>query len=287
MLPAQTATDADRLVSAPSERKPAILDVIRQSRARLVLSLFRCNDPDIFAELGHAVTRGVGVDVLVSSNVKGDKAKITKLWDRLNGTGARIHAYHDPVVKYHAKYVVADEGPAIVGSMNFTRKCFDRTLDALVITRDPEVVDTLHRMFEADRQGRPLPDSTTPRLVIGPELARRQLTTLINGAKSSVRLIDAKLSDPDLVTLLQARAASGLTVELFAAKKIGGLKSHGKIMLVDDRTAVVGSMALTALSLEFRREIAIVVEEPAAIAAVQELLSAARDAGASTPPSRG
>lgn len=281
------APDADRLITAPSDRKRAILDVIAQARERLVLSLFRCNEPDIFAELGRAVQRGVGVDVLVTSNAKGGKAKITKLWDRLKDTGARLHAYHDPVVKYHAKYLVADDGPAVVASLNFTRKCFDRTLDALVVTSDSAVVDTLHRMFEADRQGLRLPDATSPRLVIGPELARRQLTDLINAAASTIRLIDAKLADPDLITLLQRRAAAGLTVELFGAKKIAGLKSHGKVMLLDDRTAVVGSMALTALSLEFRREVAIVVEAPAAIAAIQELFSAARAAGAGAPLSRG
>lgn len=280
-------TDADRLITAQSDRKRAILDVISQARERLILSLFRCNDPDVFAELGRAIQRGIAVDVLVTSNAKGGKAKITKLWDRLKATGVRLHAYHDPVVKYHAKYLVADDGPAVVASLNFTRKCFDKTLDALVVTNDAGVVDSLHRMFEADRQGQPLPEGTSPRLVIGPELARRQLTERINCATSSIRLIDAKLSDPDLITLLQQRAGAGVTMELVGAKKIAGLKSHGKIMLLDDRIAVVGSMALTALSLEFRREVAIVVDEPAAIAAIQELFSAARGAGASAPLSRG
>jgi phosphatidylserine/phosphatidylglycerophosphate/cardiolipin synthase-like enzyme len=64
-------------------------------------------------------------------------------------------------------------------------------------------------------------------------------------------------------------------------KKIAGLKSHAKILLIDGRVAVVGGLALTSLSLEFRREIAIVVEEPAAIADLAELFSAARAAGAS------
>ena len=277
----------DRLITTPSERKPAILQVIRDARSHLALSLFRCNDPDVFAELAGAVKRGVGVDVLVTSNVKGGKAKLEKLWDRLKQTGARIHAYGDPVVKYHAKYLVADDGPAVVASLNFTKKCFDRTEDAIVVTADPAVVDSLQRMFEADRQARPLPDGMSPRLIIGPERARSQLTALIAGAQSAVRIIDAKLSDPDLLTVLQARAAAGVQVEVIGAKKIAGLKSHAKVVLIDERLAVVGSMALTALSLEFRREVAIAVEEPSAVAVVQEMISAGRAAGASTVPSRG
>jgi phosphatidylserine/phosphatidylglycerophosphate/cardiolipin synthase-like enzyme len=42
-------------------------------------------------------------------------------------------------------------------------------------------------------------------------------------------------------------------------------------MLIDGRRAVIGSLALAALSLDFRREVAVVVEEPEAVAEVEEL----------------
>jgi len=276
---------SDRLIITPTARKPAILEVIRSARSRIALSLFRGNDPDIFAELAAAVGRGVRVDVLVTSNAKGGANKIGKLWDRLKTTGARIHAYGDPVVKYHAKYLVADDRRAIVASLNLTKKCFERTQDVVVITNDRHVVDSLSRIFEADRQRQPLPGDLSPRLVIGPERARRQLADLIDGARESIRVLDAKLSDPDLLTRLQSRRAAGLTLEVITAKKIAGLKSHAKIVLVDGRAAVVGGLALTALSLEFRREVAILLEDPATLATVEELFSGARAAGASAEPS--
>jgi phosphatidylserine/phosphatidylglycerophosphate/cardiolipin synthase-like enzyme len=260
----------DRFLSAPADRKAAVIDVIRRARGQLTLSLFRCSDTDIFDELSRATSRDVAIDVLVTSRAKGGKKTLEELWRRLEATGARVHAYCDPVVKYHAKYVVADDGPAIVASLNFTQKCFERTCDALVVTHDTEVVDTLKQMMAADRQRLPLQDASN-RLIIGPERARRQLTALIGSARSSIRLIDAKLSDPDLVALLNARRTEGLTVEVHGSKHLAGLKSHGKIMLIDDRIAVVGSLALAALSLDFRREVAIIVEEPSAVADVREL----------------
>jgi phosphatidylserine/phosphatidylglycerophosphate/cardiolipin synthase-like enzyme len=220
----------------------------------------------------------------VTSNVKGGAPKIAELWGLLKATGARVHAYADPVVKYHAKYLVADDGPAMVASLNLTKKCFDRTHDAIVMTDDHAVVASLHRMFEADRQGLPLPADMSPRLVIGPELARRQLTDLIDGARASIRVMDAKLSDPDVLTRLHAQRAAGLEIEVVKAKKFAGLKSHAKLVLVDGRTALVGGLALTALSLEFRREVAILVDDPSAIAQIEELFSAAR-AGAGAAPS--
>ena len=65
-------------------------------------------------------------------------------------------------MKYHAKYLVADEGPAVVASLNFTRKCFRKTCDALVITHDPAVVAGLRQLWTADRDRRPMPEDLTP-----------------------------------------------------------------------------------------------------------------------------
>ena len=258
-----------------------VLNTIRHARHRLTLSLFRCTDQEIILEIARAVDRGVHVDVLVTSRSKGKK-KLRRLWKALETTGAAIHPYADPVVKYHAKYLVADDGPAVVMSLNFTRKCFQTTLDALVITHDPAVVDGLCRLQAADREGVPIPQNLSERLIIGPELARRQLTALIEGARSSIRLIDVKLSDPVLVKLLEARRREGLTVDVHAAKQLNGLRSHGKLMLIDNRIAVIGSLALAALSLDFRREVALVVQDPTAVSVVARLFDSVA-ASESTP----
>lgn len=274
----------DRLVVSVDERRPAMLDVISQARRRITLSLFRCNDEAVFEALTAAADRGVVVEVLVTARAKGGKKKMAKLWSALEQTGASLHSYTDPVVKYHAKYIVADDGPAIVASLNFTKKCFKNTCDALVVTHDAAVVAGLRRLWTADCGRLPMPEGIDDRLIVGPERARRQFTALIQGARASIRLIDAKLSDPDLVSLLNAKRAAGMTIETFTVKRLGDLKSHGKIMLLDDETVVVGSLALAALCLDFRREVAIVVTEPAAVAAAIELFQSVRDAMASGEP---
>lgn len=274
----------DRVVTASDDRRNAVLDAIRGAHSRITLSLFRCNDSALFAELTAAVDRGVHVEVLVTSRAKGGKKKLRKLWDRLEATGASVHAYIDPVVKYHAKYLVVDDGPALIASMNFTKKCLRATCDAIVVTHDPEVVGGLRALMDADRQGLPAPDTLPARLIVGPERARRQFTALVEQATTSVCLIDAKLSDPGLVTLLNARRAAGLHVEIHDAKLVGGMKSHGKIMLVDGERAVVGSLALTALSLDFRREVAVAFDEPAAIEEIKLLFESIRTTvGAANP----
>src|SRR5947207_11387570 len=204
----------DRLILAVDARQQAVIDVIRRARREITLSLFRCNDEEIFGELAAATDRGVVVDVLVTSRSKGGPRRRQKLWDALERTGASLHAYSDPVVKYHAKYLLADEGPAVVASLNFTKKCFRKTCDAIVVTHDPAVVSGLRRLMGADRDRQPIPAELSPRLIVGPEHARRQFTGVIEQARTSIRLIDAKLSDPELIALLRAKRAAGVNVEI-------------------------------------------------------------------------
>jgi len=261
----------DRVVIAIEDRRAAILEIIRHAKRHISLSLFRCNDDAIFEELEKATARGVEVEVLTTSRAKGGRKKLAKMRASLDKTGATVKTYTDAVVKYHAKYLFADDGPALVASLNLTKKCFRRTCDAIVITHDPAVVSSLRRLMAADAAGQRMPDDLSDRLVIGPERARKQFTTLIRQARSSIQLIDAKLSDPDIVTLLKERRAEGIRVEVFDAKQLGEWKSHGKILLIDGVRLVVGSLALAALSLDFRREVAIVVDEPTAVAQAAEL----------------
>jgi len=276
----------DRLILAVDARRQAVIDVIRRARREITLSLFRCNDEEIFHELAAATARGVDVDVLVTFRSKGSARRRQKLWDALERTGATLHQYSDPVVKYHAKYLVADDGPAIVASLNFTRKCFSRTCDAMVVTFDPQVVSGLRRLMAADRDRQPIPSDLSPRLIIGPERARSQFTGLVEQARTSLRVIDAKLSDPDLIALLRAKRTAGVNVEIVSAKRVAGLKSHGKLMVVDDKLVVVGSIALSAMSLDFRREVSIVVEDPAAVAEAAQLF-ASIDTDRPEPPAAG
>ena len=169
--------------------------------------------------------------------------------------------------------------------MNFTRKCFAKTIDAIVITHDPEVVRGLRDLIAADCSGGQMPADVSPRLIVGPERARRQFTEIIERAQSSIRLIDRKVSDPAITTLLHQRREAGLRVDVYDGKRLCELRSHGKVMLVDDALAVVGGLSLNAMSLDFRREVAVTVTEPSAVARVASLFDAVAASEAVRGPS--
>ena len=256
----------EQLVLDPGARKPALLDLIGSARRRLVLSLFRCDDFSVLDALASALERGVQVEAILTKRAKGGKKRLKKLWGALEEMGAVVTRYADPVVKYHAKYLVADGTTAMITTLNPTRKCFSRTWDAMLITRDPSVVKGLLALARADAAGRPLPRRPiSRRLIVGPERSREEVRGLIAGAQASIRIHDHKLSDPDLVALLRERRRDGVTVSVVGKQPIRGFEPHGKMMIIDESRAILGSTALSTLSLDFRREVSIVVHDQALV----------------------
>jgi cardiolipin synthase len=279
----------EQIILWPGERREAVLRVIRSAQNRLILSLFRCDDSEVLHELAEARRRKVRVQTLLTRRAKGGKKRLRELWTCLEGIGAEVAGYADSVVKYHAKYIVADDGPALVASLNLTRKCFEETCDFVQITYDPEVVSGLQRLFAADSQAPAgaFPEDLTDRLIVGPEQARTRLARMFQEARVSIRIIDPKLRDPDFLALLKARNEAGVRVDVLDAPVFANLRSHGKMILVDEMTAVIGSISLSALSLGFRRELALKVCEPHCVGRLNDFfrtMSAARaDAAGALP----
>ena len=286
------ASHKEKLVLDPAERKAALLGVIGTARRRLVLSLFRCDDFSVLDALAAALERGCEVEAILTKRAKGGKKRLKKLWGALEEMGAVVTRYADPVVKYHAKYLVADESTAMITTLNPTRKCFTRTWDAVLLTKDPSVVKGLLTLFKADAAGVPLP-SRRPlgrRLIVGPERSRDEIRALIAGAKHSIRILDHKLSDPDLVALLRDRRAEGVVVSVLGKQPMRGIVPHGKMMIIDEARAVLGSTALSTLSLDFRREVSVVIHDPALVkqlnVSFQQLSAKAGAAAAPLPGDR-
>jgi phosphatidylserine/phosphatidylglycerophosphate/cardiolipin synthase-like enzyme len=254
----------DRIVIAIEKRREAVLEVIRSARHRLLISLFRCTDFPVLDAIADALHRKIDVRLLLTPRARGWEKRLKELGAYLESMGAQVRPYADAVVKYHAKYFVADDGPALVGSLNMTAKCFGATCDFILITHDPGVVTGLQELFESDwlAPHSSFPAGISERLIIGPDRARAQLTALLEGARRSIQIIDHKLHDPAITSLLKVRKAEGVSVEVLGAGQLGGLLPHGKLILVDGHTAAFGSMALEALSLDFRREVAVIVKDP-------------------------
>jgi phosphatidylserine/phosphatidylglycerophosphate/cardiolipin synthase-like enzyme len=261
----------DRIFIEPAERRQAMLDVIAGARQRLVLSLFRCNDTSVLDALDAALKRGVKVEAILTKRAKRGKKQLRELWAALERMGAVVHRYSHSTV-YHAKYLVADGQIAIVTTLNPTTKCFTRTWDMLLTTRERSVVRSLSTVFALDAAGkRVLPrHRISPRLIIGPESARQRMQALLASARRSIHILDHKLSDPDLVSLLRERRAEGISVSVIGHQPMEAIVPHGKMIIIDESLVALGSTAMSALSLDSRRELSIVAAAPSVVRPLHE-----------------
>src|SRR5436190_1469764 len=67
----QASRPPDQVVTSVADRRSTVLDVVRNARQSIALSLFRCNDAEVLSELARATARGVRVDAVVTSRAKG------------------------------------------------------------------------------------------------------------------------------------------------------------------------------------------------------------------------
>jgi cardiolipin synthase A/B len=267
----------DQVTAAASERRPAIVAAIESARSKVRLSMFRCTDFKVLDKLAEALQRGVSVELLLTRRAKGWEKKIREIGAYLESMGAQVHRYAPPGIKYHAKYLVVDDTAALISSANLTLECFEKTSDFLVLTRDPAVVSSLTQLFEMDvaSPGSALPSGLSQRLIIGPELSRTGFRRLIGGARRSLRIVDHRVKDPDMLALLRERERAGVEIQVFGKRSIPGLKSHGKMMIIDGTRAVLGSISLSPPGLGRRRELSVVIDDAGCVAAFDRFLEPA------------
>jgi cardiolipin synthase A/B len=258
----------ERLVIAPRLRRRAIVSAIRAARERLALSIFRCDDARVLRALAAAAQRGVHVRVLMTPRARAAAGDLDALQAWLTGRGIDVRRFTGGM-KYHAKYLVADARLALVTTLNLTARCFTRTCDFTLITRDPAVATGLRELFEADWAGRParLTQAQRDRLIVGPEYdPRERFAALIREARGRVRIVDAKLTDPRILEQLADRRLAGVAVERARRRHVRPLRRHGKLLMVDDRAAAIGSLALSPRALDARRELAVITRDPRLVA---------------------
>lgn len=140
-----TATPLERLIVKPAERRREVLRLIQAAHRRLWLSLFRCDDAAVLEAVAAAVRRGASVRVVMTGRAKGARRELERVDALLRRCGAEVRRYRDEA-KHHAKYIVADDR-ALVGSLNYTRKCFVDTCDFMVVTDDRAVVAGLTELL--------------------------------------------------------------------------------------------------------------------------------------------
>ncbi len=258
-----------KLIIQPEAGVVPIVQAIKAAKKSIDIFIFRFDRSDIEKALAAAVQRGVMVRALIAHTNRGGEAHLRKLEQRMLAAGVQVSRTADDLIRYHAKFMVADAVLHLFG-FNFTKLDLDKSRSFAISTRDSKSVAEAAKLFEADitRQ------TYTPgksHLVVSPENARAMLSAFISGARKELSIYDAKVQDPSMIKLLKERAAKGVKVRIIGNMKGKDdgieerrppMRLHVRAIVRDGTRAFVGSQSLRKDELENRREVGLIIHNP-------------------------
>jgi len=260
-----------RAIVQPDAGLVPVVLAIRRARTTIDLCIFRLDRKEIEGALTAAVQRGVRVRALIANTNTGGEQNLRKLEQRLLAGGIMVTRTDDELVRYHGKYMVAD-GVLYVFGFNFTKLDIDKSRSFAIATRDQRTVKEALKLFESDSARQPY-STARSNLVVSPETAREVLGKFIGGAKKELAIYDINIQDPAMIKILKERAHKGVQIRVIGSLKEAienvtvrrpeGFRLHVRAIIRDGTRAFVGSQSLRRVELDKRREIGVLINNPA------------------------
>jgi phosphatidylserine/phosphatidylglycerophosphate/cardiolipin synthase-like enzyme len=216
------------------------------------------------------------VQALVAPASKGWTKRNKRLVDDLAKLGVEVRtpkAAKEKLKRYHYKVLTVDDTQSLILTFNPTQKNLHYARDFGLLVRDQRITTEINRLFDADWEGQSFRPADLP-LVISPYNSRRKLIELLNSATRTIRILDAKIEDPEMVNMVANKARSGCDVKIigresgfdevvpnFHVRRLARYKLHAKCIVIDSSRFYLGSQNLREVSLDRRREVGIIIED--------------------------
>ncbi len=195
-------------------------------------------------------------------------------------SGFQLHSDKGLHTQYqHAKVTLLDDFFAI-HTANLTHSSFFKNREYWFRSTHPEVLASLHKIFGKDRnQQEILLEDIHPNILVCPINCRIGLETLLQSAKESIIMQEQYLADERIVELLKnkaedpdfnikitlARPSDNYTwTRYFWTHRVRVLKKpylHAKMILIDKKYLILGSMNISTTSLDRNREVGIILTD--------------------------
>ncbi len=263
-----------RVIVQPRDGIEPLLEGIRNARESVEIVIYRLDRLEIERALIEAAWRGVHVHALITYTNREDLKEIKKLEKRLTDAGVLVTRTAEDLVRYHSKVMIIDRRLLFLLTFNFTFLDIHHSRSFGVVTEDPVLVSEAVRLFEADTlQIKHVPEVEP--FVISPLNARQKLSAFIQGAQRQLLIYDGKLSDAQMIRLLEERARAGVEINVIGAldkrvkgiavRKMPQMRLHVQAIIRDGRDLFFGSQSLRKVELDQRREVGLITAEPAAV----------------------
>jgi cardiolipin synthase A/B len=197
-----------KLLVQPGDGIPDLLAGIKGAKKCIQILIFRFDRTDMERALENAAKRGVSVQALIAYTNRGGEQKLRNLETRLLAAGVTVARTSGDLVRYHGKMMIIDHRVLYLFAFNLTNLDIEHSRSFAVITKSTKLVHEAGKLFEADSKRQPYTASIAS-FVVSPVNARKELSTFIRGARKELLIYDPKISDPQIIRLLQERDKGG------------------------------------------------------------------------------
>ena len=279
---------ADQLIIEPDMGREPIVRAMNETKYSLDLVMYGFTDPTLLDALLKQQAKGRTVKVILEKYPYKAENENEKTIQQLNSHHISWQGTPRAFRLTHQKTLIVDDKKAIIMTFNFTRSAFKNDRNFAIVIDDPKRVNAIKSVFSADWNQKPVVNSSS-NLIFSPDDSRNQLLALINQAKSSIKIYAQNISDYKIVGALAKAARKGVKIDILTSSKLREKQAdflsragvnihqskaryiHAKVMVIDNKKAVIGSINLTRASLDDNRELSAVTDDPTVIKQLNEV----------------
>ena len=206
------------LIIQPKDGLTPVVAAIKKATKQIDITIFRFDLKELQRALESAVTRGVKVHALIAHTSGGGQKRLRKLELELLNAGVTVSRTDDDLLRYHNKMLLIDRETLYTLAFNYTRLDIEKSRSMGVATKNKAVVAEAIKLFEADSARQPY-TANHDCFLVSPENARTGLARFIKSAKKELLIYDMKVSDRQMIKLLQDRVKAGVDVRIIG--KVG------------------------------------------------------------------
>ena len=277
-----------QLLVQPDDGVEAVLALLRGARHALRLKQFTLLEHDVLDALIHAHKKGIEVRVMLNQHHASGHRVNDETFEKLKSGGVKVAWANPEFAITHEKSVQVDDTLALIATFNMAKKYFGHTRDYGIVTRYPAQVAEIRRCFDADWKRETFRPSRETGLAWSADNSRPTMAGLIDAARHRLDVQHPKFVDATILDRIAEAQHRGVRVRLLSGGKHGisgadapdtfsslrilrrggvqvrrqkHLKLHAKMIVADERRALVGSMNIDHRSFDARRELGIVLDE--------------------------
>jgi phosphatidylserine/phosphatidylglycerophosphate/cardiolipin synthase-like enzyme len=276
------------LIVLPDDSAQPILQAIASAATTLRVKMFVFTDPSLLNAVIDAHDRGVKVRVMLNPKRRNGVSENDESRRQLEEAGIEVRDSNPEYDLTHEKSMVIDDRIAFIKSLNWQSENLTLTRDYAIVTTHAHEVEEVIACFEADWSRQDF-SPQNPHLIWCRGNGRQRITQFIDQAQCRLWLQNERYQDQTIIEHLVRAKERGVKVHVMArpahtlkkdkllegvgglrilqdvgikVRKMKALKLHAKMLLADEKRAIIGSINLAPGSFDDRRELAIEVDDP-------------------------